>query len=71
MPSDEEISAAEVLLGTLIMFHSATEIVSGEKYSTLGIVKPLLQELLYHTLAITPSDKGLAKQIKKEDLQVE
>ena len=42
MPSDDEISAAEELLAVLEVFHIATEIVSGEKYPTLGIVHPLL-----------------------------
>ena len=36
MASDDEISAAEELLAVLEVFHTATEIVSGEKYPTLG-----------------------------------
>ena len=72
MLSDAEISAAEELVAILEVFHKATEIVSGEKYATIGIVQPLLQKLLYHTLADNSTDKPLAKRIKaaiKEDLK--
>ena len=65
MPSDAEISAAEELVAILEVFHRATEIVSGEKYATIGIVQPLLQKLLHHTLAEVSSDKPLSKRIKK------
>ena len=60
MPSDDEISAAEELAEVLEVFHSPTEIVSGEKYLTLGIVLPL-----FHTLAEAENDKHLTKSIKK------
>ena len=49
----------------LEVFHSATEIVSGEKYPTLGIVRPLPHKLLSHTLAEAENDKRLTKRIKK------
>ena len=65
MPSDEEISAAEELVAILEMFHTPTEIISGEKYPTLGIVYPLLQKLLSHILAEPVDDKPLTRQIKK------
>ena len=65
MPSGDEISAAEELVEVLEVFHSATEIVSREKYPTLGIVRPLLQKLLSHTLAEAENDKRLTKRIKK------
>ena len=65
MPSDDEISAAEELVAMLEVFHSATEIVSGEKYPTLGIVLPLLHKLLYHTLAGAENDNALTKRIKQ------
>ncbi len=65
MPSDDEISAAEELVAVLEIFQRATEIVSGEKYPTLGIVQPLLQKLLFHTLAESLSDKPLSKNIKE------
>ena len=71
MPSDAELSAVEELVSVLDVLNSATEIVSGEKYPTLGIVVPLLHKLLSHTLAETESDKRLAKKIKRairEDL---
>ena len=67
MPSDDEISAAEELSAILEMFHSATEIISGEKYPTLGIVQPLLHKLhvLSHTLTESEDDTPLTKQIKE------
>ena len=71
MPSDDEISAVEELVSVLDVFNSAIEIVSGEKYPTLGIVLPLLSKLLSHTLAEVESDKRLTKRIKtaiREDL---
>ena len=63
MPSDAEISAAEELVATLEVFHKDTEIVSGKKYA-IGIVQPLLQKLLHHTLVESSSDKPLSKRIK-------
>ena len=42
---DAEISVAEELIVVLKSFHDATEIISGEKYPTIGIVKPLLKKL--------------------------
>ena len=71
MPSDEDISAAEELVCILDMFHSATEIVSGESYPTLGIVQPLLHKLLTQTLAASNDNQPLTKKIKeaiREDL---
>ena len=65
MLSDDEISAAEELVEVLEVFHSATEIVSGEKYPTLGIILPFLHKLLSHTLAEAENDKRLTKRIKK------
>ena len=46
------------------MFQNATEIISGEKYPTLGIVQPLLQKLLSRTLRKAVDDKPLTKRIK-------
>ena len=39
MRTDAEISVAEELIVVLKTFHDATEIISGEKYATIGIVK--------------------------------
>ena len=41
MPLDNEISVVEELVSMLDVFNSATEIVSGEKYPTPGIVHVL------------------------------
>ena len=72
MPSDDELSATEGLVAVLEVFNNATEIISGEKYPTLGMVLPLLHKLLLYTLAEAETDKSLTKKIKKpirEDLQ--
>jgi len=64
MPTDNEISTAEELVAVLEAFNDATEIVSGEKYPTIGIVKPLLHKLLSSTLAAKDTDNALTKSIK-------
>ena len=46
IPSDDELSAAEELVAVLEVFNNATEIISGEKYPTLGMVLPLFHKLL-------------------------
>ena len=63
MRTDAEISVAEELIVVLKAFHDATEIISGEKYPTIGIVKPLLKKL-EATLATREDDSSLVKQIK-------
>ena len=63
MPTDAEISVAEELIVVLKAFHDATEIISGEKYPTIGIVKPLLKKLEV-TLATKEDESSLVKQIK-------
>ena len=64
MPTDNEISTAEELVAVLETVNDATEIVSGEKYPTIGIVKPLLHKLLSSTLAAKDTDNALTKSIK-------
>ena len=64
MPTDNEISTAEELVAVLEAVNDATEIVSGEKYPTIGIVKPLLHKLLSSTLAAKDTDNALTKSIK-------
>ena len=63
MPTDAQISVAEELIVVLKAFHDATEIISGEKYPTIGIVKPL-QKKLEVTLVTKKDDSSLVKQIK-------
>ena len=60
---DAEISVAEELIVVLKAFHDATEIISGEKYPTIGIVRPLLKKIEV-TLATKEDDSTLVKQIK-------
>ena len=64
MPSSEEFAVAEELTHILKTFHVATEIVSGEKYPTIGIVHPLIHKLLSVTLKEAEGDSSLVKQIK-------
>ena len=63
--SDDDISVAEEQVEVLEVFHSATEIVSREKYPTVGTVLPLVHKLLSLTLAKAGNDKRLTKRIKK------
>ena len=64
MPSSEEFAVAEELTQILKTFHVAIEIVSGEKYPTIGIVHPLIHKLLSVTLKEAEGDSSLVKQIK-------
>ena len=65
MPTDAEISVAEELIVVLKAFHDATEIISGEKYPTIEMVRPLLKKI-EAILAIKENDGALVKQIKSE-----
>ena len=68
MPTDAEISVAEELIVVLKAFHDATEIISGEKYPTIGTVRPLLKKI-ESVLAIKENDSTLVKQIKGRSKQ--
>ena len=46
-------------------FQKATEAMSGEKYSTISTVKPLLFKLLKVTLKVSDSDSPMNKRIKE------
>ena len=63
MPTDVEISVAEELIVVIKAFHDATEIISGEKYPKIGIVKLLLKKFKV-TLATREDDSSLVKQMK-------
>ena len=64
IPSSEEFAVAEEVTQILKTFHIATEIVSGEKYPTIGIVHPLIHKLLSVTLKEAEGDSSLIKQVK-------
>ena len=53
------------LIGVLKPFQKATEAMSGEKYSTISTVKPLLFKLLKVTLKVSDSDSPTNKRIKE------
>ena len=65
MLTDAEISVAEELIVVLKAFHDATEIISGENYPMIGMVRPLLKKI-EAILAIKENDGALVKQIKSE-----
>ena len=48
---------------TLKVFHDTTEIISGEKYPTIGIVNQLLKKLKV-TLSTKEDNSTLVKQMK-------
>ena len=45
MPTDAEISVIEEMIVVLKAFNDGTEIMSGEKYPTIGLVRPLLKKV--------------------------
>ena len=53
------------LIGVLKPFQKATEAISGEKYSTISTVKPLLFKLLKVILKVSDSDSPTNKRIKE------
>ena len=63
MTTDEEMSIVEEMIVILKSFREATEIMSGEKYPSLGIVLPLLKKIL-STLIPTEGDKNLVREVK-------
>jgi len=63
MPTDAEISIAEKLIVVLKAFDDGTEIMSGEKYPTIGLVRPLLKKVEV-ILTDKEDDTTLVKQIK-------
>lgn len=65
MPSSEEFAVAQELTEILKTFHFATEVISGEKYPTIGIAHPLLHKLLTVTLSENDEDSSLVRQVKR------
>ena len=63
MPTDEEISIVEELIVILKSFREGTEIMSGEKYPSLGMVLPLLKKIL-STLIPKEGDASFVRQVK-------
>ena len=64
MLSSKEFAVAQELTEILKTFHFATQVVSGEKYPTIGIAHPLLHKLLTVTLKQIDGDSSLVKQVK-------
>ena len=72
IPDGEEWITIDGLISVLKPFQNATEAMSGERYSTISTVKPLLFKLLKVTLEVTDSDSQTIKRIKEvvsSDLQ--
>ena len=65
IPNGEEWNTIEVLINVLKPFQKATEAMSGEKHSTISIVKPLLFKLLKVTLKVSDSDSPINVRIKE------
>ena len=72
MPFSKEFIVAQEVNEILKTFHFATEIISAEKYPTIGIVHPLIHKLFSVTLKEADGDTTLVKSIKaavKADLK--
>ena len=46
-------------------FDSATQLVSGEKYATISLLKPLLRALINHCIVNETQDTSLIKSVKQ------
>ena len=64
MLTSQEFLVAEELLAILEPFNDATEVVSGEKYPTIGIVLPVLLKFLHKTLKFSEDDSPIVREIK-------
>ena len=64
MLTSQEFLVAEELLAILEPFNDATEVVSGEKYPTIGIVLPVLHKFLHKTLKVSEDDSPIVREIK-------
>ena len=72
MPESADWTLIEQLVEILKPFQIATEVMSGDKYPTVSIVKPLLYKLCENTLSLNDSDSSTVKAVKqsiKKDLQ--
>lgn len=65
IPDGDEWVIIDGLISVLKPFQKATEAMSGEKYSTISTVKPLLFKLLKVTLKVSDSDSPINKRIKE------
>jgi hypothetical protein len=64
LPEGREFNLIEELVSLLNLFVKATTLMSGSKYSTIGIVCPLLYKLLENTLAVQTDDSPTLKNVK-------
>lgn len=65
IPADNTRSNMKVLCDFLSDFDSATQIVSGEKYPTISLIKPLLRTLINHCIVDVSQDSSLIKSVKE------
>ena len=65
MPTDTEISTMEILIEALKPVVEITEAIGSEKSVTILAIRPLLYKLLSQKLLENPSDKPLAKILKR------
>ena len=63
--NSEEWDTVDGLIGVLKPFQKAAEAMSGDEYSTISTVKPLLFKLLKITLKVNDSDSSTTKRIKE------
>ena len=65
MPTDTEISTMEIFIEVLKPVVEITEAIGSEKSVTISTIRPLLYKLLSQKLLENPSDKPLAKTLKR------
>ena len=65
IPDGEEWVTIDGLISVHKPFQKATEAMSGEKYSTISTVKPLLFKLLMVTLQVCDADSSTTKRIQE------
>ena len=65
LPRDDDFTVVESLLEVLKPFKHITEVMSGEKYTTVSSVKPLLHHLLNVALDIEAKDSAAIKAMKQ------
>ena len=62
IPSPTEFSVIEELVDILKPLNDVTEILSGDLYSTIGLVQPVFHRLLSDILAVNPEDNDTVKK---------
>ena len=65
MPSDTEFAAMSDYLSVMKPIVKITEVLGGEKWVTIAVIRPLLQKLLNVDLKGSSIDSSLQKSMKK------